>query len=89
MEDDAAAASAWTGALLAFRRHDGSAEARERLAAAFESNPHVPMFILGRKKLPRRLPDLIGFGDESEAVCYAVENIDAWKGTAGVSVLAC
>ncbi len=48
-----------------------------------------PMFILGRKKLPRRLPDLIGFGDESEAVCYAVENIDAWKGTAGVSVLAC
>ncbi len=39
--------------------------------------------MLGRKKLPRRLPDLIGFGDESEAICYAAENIDAWKATAG------
>jgi tetratricopeptide (TPR) repeat protein len=33
-EDDAAAAFAWTGALLAFRRQGDGAEARERLAAA-------------------------------------------------------
>jgi len=82
-EDDAAAAFAWTETLLAFRREGDGAEAREKLAAALESNPHVPTFVLGRKKLPRRLPDLIGFGDESEAVCYAAENIDAWKSTGG------
>ncbi len=82
-EEDVAAAFAWTGALLAFRGQGDGTEAREKLAAAIESNPHVPMFMLGRKRLPRRLPDLIGFGDESEAVCYAAENIDAWKGTAG------
>ena len=82
-EDDAAAAFAWTGALLAFRKQGDGAEAREKLAAALECNPHIPAFMLGRKKLPRRLPDQIGFGDESEAVCYAAENIDDWKGTTG------
>jgi tetratricopeptide (TPR) repeat protein len=82
-EDDAAAAFAWTVVLLVFRRHGDSAESGEKLAAALESNPHVPAYMLGRKKLPRRLPDLIGFGDESEAICYAAENIDAWKATAG------
>jgi len=82
-EDDAAAAFAWTVALLAFRRHNDSPESGEKLAAALESNPHVLAYMLGRKKLPRRLPDLIGFGDESEAICYAAENIDAWKATEG------
>jgi hypothetical protein len=72
-----------TGALLAFRKQGDGAEAREKLAAALECNPHIPAFMLGRKKLPRRLPDQIGFGDESEAVCYAAENIDDWKGTTG------
>lgn len=82
-EDDAAAAFAWTATLLAFRRQGDSPESRGQLAAALESNPHIPTYMLGRKRPPRRLPDLIGFGDESEAICYSAENIDAWKATAG------
>ncbi len=71
-----------------FRWQGDSAEALETLAAALESNPHVPTFMLGCKRLPRRLPDLIGFGDENEAICYAAENINAWKGTRGSSFVA-
>lgn len=57
-------AFAWTGALLVFRKQGDSDEAGAKVAAALESNPHIPAFMLGRKRLPRRLPDLIGFGDE-------------------------
>lgn len=81
--DDAGATWPWTDALLVFRKQGDSPESREKLAAALVSNSHVPAYLLGRKKLPRRLPDMIGFGDESEAICYAAENIDAWKATAG------
>jgi tetratricopeptide (TPR) repeat protein len=82
-EDDAPAAFPWTLALIAFRRHGDNNESGNKLAAALGRNPHVPAYMLGRKELPRRLPDLIGFGDESEAICYAAENLNAWTATAG------
>jgi tetratricopeptide (TPR) repeat protein len=81
--DDAAAAWPWTGALLAFRQQGDCSNSRGKLAVAHESNPHVPAYLLGRKKLPRRLPDSVGFGDDSEAVCYATENLNVWQKTPG------
>jgi tetratricopeptide (TPR) repeat protein len=81
--DDIAATWPWTGALLAFRQQSDHTDARARLAAALEVNPHIPAFLLGKKPLPRRLPDLVGFGDESEAICYAAENLKAWQATNG------
>ena len=39
--------------------------------------------LAGKKKLPRRLPDLIGMGDESEAIAYAAEQLSAWRATPG------
>jgi hypothetical protein len=44
------------------------------LVIALENNPYVPAYLLGRKKLPRRRPDSVGFGDDSEAFCYAADN---------------
>jgi tetratricopeptide (TPR) repeat protein len=81
--DDAAATWSWTAALLAFRQHGNSAGSRSKLAAALETNPHVPAFLLGKKKLPRALPGLVGFGDESEAIDYAAENQEVWQATPG------
>jgi tetratricopeptide (TPR) repeat protein len=81
--DDAAATWSWTTALLAFRKQGDNAHSRAKLAAALETNPHVPAFLLGKKKLPRALPDLVGFGDESEAVEYAAENQEVWQATPG------
>jgi tetratricopeptide (TPR) repeat protein len=85
-EDDAAAAFAYTKALAAFRRQGDTPQARELLAEARELNPHVPAFLSGRKRLPARLPDYVGFGDASEAVDYAVGAKRQWEGVPGALV---
>jgi hypothetical protein len=51
-----------------FRRSDDTAASRKALRDAVGGNPHVPRYLLGEKKLPRHLPDYIGFGDEPEAI---------------------
>jgi len=73
----------YSWALWAFRREADSAQARRRLRNALKENRHVPDFLLGRKRIPRRLPDLIGFGDEDEAVAYAAFAIENWQRTPG------
>jgi tetratricopeptide (TPR) repeat protein len=82
-EDDAAAALAYTKALAAFRREGDSADARRLLQEAREFNPHVPLYLSGRKRLPKRLPDHVGFGDDSEAVDYASGAAALWASVPG------
>jgi tetratricopeptide (TPR) repeat protein len=81
--DDAAAVWAWSSALLKFRRSGDAVASRKALRDAVARNPHVPGYVLCEKKLPRHLPDYIGFGDEPEAIAYAAEHGDAWRGTRG------
>lgn len=73
----------YSWALWEFRQGGDSAKARKRLKAALAQNPHVPDFLLGRKRLPRYLPEYYGFGDENEAVIYATYNIVNWRRTPG------
>jgi tetratricopeptide (TPR) repeat protein len=47
---------------------------------ARHSNPHVPPYLLGKKRLPQEPPEYIRLGDESEAIEYAVTHYDLWKG---------
>jgi tetratricopeptide (TPR) repeat protein len=82
-EDDDAAAFGYTKALAAFRRQGDSAQARRLLAEARELNPHVPAYLCGRKRLPARLPDYVGFGDASEAVDYAASAKALWASVPG------
>lgn len=82
-EDDAAAAFAFTRALATFRREGDSAEARRLLEEAREVNTHVPAYLSGRKTLPKRLPDYVGFGDESEAIEYAAGAAVVWASVPG------
>jgi tetratricopeptide (TPR) repeat protein len=82
-EDDDAAAFAYTMALAAFRRHGDSPTARGVLAEARKLNPHVPAYLSGRKRMPARLPDYVGFGDESEAVDYAADAKALWEAVPG------
>ncbi len=35
------------------------------------------------KKQRKRLPEYIGFDDDSEAIAYVAEGLDGWKHTAG------
>lgn len=82
-EDDASALWAYTWALHAFRRGGDSEAARTRLRDAIRTNRHVPAYLLGRKPLPRALPEYVGFGDEDEAVAYTSQNLRNWRQTPG------
>lgn len=81
--DEIMASWLYPKALLAFRRHGKGAKAGALLRQAIEQNPFVPDFLLGRKRLPKTLPDYIGLGDEKEAMVYAAEYKMLWIGTPG------
>jgi tetratricopeptide (TPR) repeat protein len=81
--DDGTAAWTYSAALLRFRQGGDSKAAREALDAARQANPHVPDLLLGRRRMPSRLPDYVGFGDENEAVAYVADNLAGWHQTPG------
>jgi len=82
-DEDCSADFGYAAALLAFRRQGDSDDAGTLLATAREINAHVPAYLLGRKKLPRTLPELLQLGGATEAQAYAMRNRDCWERTAG------
>jgi tetratricopeptide (TPR) repeat protein len=80
-EEDASAFWVYTRALWMFRKEGATKEATAALKEAIETNPYVPLYLLGHKSLPGALPELIGFGDESEAVAYFARALSAWLRT--------
>jgi tetratricopeptide (TPR) repeat protein len=81
--EDLSAVWLYTWALWAFRCTGDSEEARRRLGEAIQDNPHVPAFLLGRKRQPRRLPDTYAYGSPDEAILYVSENRGVWQRTPG------
>lgn len=77
-DDDVAAMWLYTRALLVFRQEGASRKATARLREAVEFNPHVPNYLLGRRRLPRQLPPYMGLGDETEAAYYVAEAGQLW-----------
>jgi len=73
----------FTKALVAYVRQGDTAGSRKLLREALDSNPLVASYLLGEKKLPRILPERVGFGDTSEAVTYAAEFGNGWHQTEG------
>jgi hypothetical protein len=84
-EEDGMAEWLYTRALLAFRAGGASQAAERALREALEMNPHVPAYLIGRKRIPGRLPDYIGWGDESEAAAYASSYLSSWRRTPGAA----
>jgi tetratricopeptide (TPR) repeat protein len=83
-EDEASAYWLYTRALWRFRMEGGSEQATTELEEATATNPYVPLYLLGRKNLlAQGLPELIGLGDESEAVSYFARALPEWLKTPG------
>lgn len=82
-EDDGMAEWLYGRALLTFRLEGDSAAAKSALKEALEQNPHVPAYLTGRKRIPGRLPDFMGWGDENEAILYGSAYLPIWRRTAG------
>jgi tetratricopeptide (TPR) repeat protein len=76
--DDGMATWLYSRALLAFRQEGPNKNATKLLQKAVDHNPFVPQYLLGDKKLPKQLPAFIGFGDENEAIEYAVGALLIW-----------
>ena len=81
--DDVSAIWTYGRALDAFRRLGDTAESRKLRAEARRWNRHVPVYLTGKKRLPRQLPAMVGMGDESEAIYCATELMAAWQATPG------
>jgi tetratricopeptide (TPR) repeat protein len=81
--DEGSAAWAYTRALLAFRRHGDTPEARRLLREAKRRNKHVPVYLLGDKFPPAEPPGSYSPGDESEALNYLGGFLAGWKSTPG------
>lgn len=82
-KDDGMAEWLYTKALLFFVKRGDTPASRQALSLSLEINKHVPKYLTGEKKVPRRLPDRITMGGEDEAYCYAAGNIPAWKKAPG------
>jgi len=82
-DDNWSATWLYSRALWTFRREGASSKAKARLGEALDQNHYVPLYVLRRKMLPRRLPEYVGFGDRNEAIAYAAEAIGVWKKTPG------
>lgn len=50
------------------------------IKAAVAQNPFVPPYLHGKKRLPRSMPEYMGFGDDREASVYAMMNHYLWTG---------
>lgn len=82
--EDCAAQWLFARALFEFCRSGaGSAAANRALFEAQEQNPHVEKYLLGRKALPRQLPEYMGMGDEDEAIHCAAELGSVWRAKPG------
>jgi tetratricopeptide (TPR) repeat protein len=81
--DEGSAAWAYTKALLVFRQHGDTSEARQLLVEAKKTNRHVPDYLLGRKFPPSRRPSSYSPGDESEALNYLGSFLVGWRSTPG------
>jgi tetratricopeptide (TPR) repeat protein len=81
--DDGLATWAYTKALIAFRTHGDTPDARYLLKQAKKANRHVPDYLLGRKYPPTEQPGYYSPGDESEALNYVGSFMAGWKSTPG------
>jgi len=77
-KDDIAAVWTYSRALLAYRRQGDTKRSRKLLSQAIASNPHVPDYLLGKSRLPKKSPEYIGIGDEREAIAYVQDCASGW-----------
>lgn len=73
----------YTTALVAFREGGDTADARTCLADALKINKHVPLYLLGKRKLPPRPSSYITMGGEDEAQEYVRSCGPSWRRTTG------
>ena len=81
--DEVSAHWLYDRALLAFRKHGDTPEARTLLGEARKANVHVPAYLLTHEPLPLDRPGYYSPGDQNEARLYVAGALSGWKATPG------
>jgi len=81
--DDAMADGLYPQVLFAFRQYGDSRATRRLLREALKWNPHVPDYLLGRRRPPRFPGPYITLGGEEEAAAHAMAALPLWRKTPG------
>jgi tetratricopeptide (TPR) repeat protein len=81
--DEESTAWAFTKALLSFRQHGDTLDARRLLKKAKKANKHVADYLLGEEFPPPGQPGYYSPGDRSEALNYIGSFLAGWKSTPG------
>lgn len=80
---DFSACWAYSKALLDFRKYGNCSTSTKSLNTAFSMNKHVPAYLLGRKKMPIKLPEFEVVGSDDEAVVYVFNGKESWEAIKG------
>ena len=70
-------------ALYVFKQEGAGDKADDLLSDAISCNRYVPLYLLGKKKLPKQHVSSYTPGDENEAIVYSVDGIRPWSATKG------
>ncbi len=70
-------------ALCTFIEQGDSSGSRQLKQQALAHNKYVPKVLTGKIKMPKRIPERLGSGDKDEAVLYAAQNTECWRGVPG------
>ncbi len=81
--DDRAAAWARSNALLKLKGEGSNEKTDKRPDKTVVSNSFAPPFVLGMGRLPKRIFEAIGMGDESGAVEYVGDSLKREGETSG------
>lgn len=84
-KEDEACQWLYLRALWAYRREGDSSAARELVRKAMQSNSLVPGFLVGRNRMPARLPDSYTMGSREEAVVCAADLNETWQSVPGAA----
>ncbi|WP_083937987.1 SEC-C metal-binding domain-containing protein [Paenibacillus daejeonensis] len=78
-EEDASAWFTYSRVLVEQGLDKPESTIRHMLRLAIEANPYVPAYLIGKKKLPKKSPEYVGFGDDREAIYYVQGNFHLWQ----------
>lgn len=77
-DDDGSAAFNYSRILVEYGMNGQSSKLATLIKKATAHNPYIPAYLHGKKRLPREMPDYMGYGDDREAIAYAHLNRHLW-----------
>jgi tetratricopeptide (TPR) repeat protein len=86
-QEDTSASLNYDRELVEYGLHGITAKLTKLLDSAIQQNPHLPSYLVGKKIIPRELPEYTGFGDDNEAISYADTRRHLWKNTPELIIL--